>query len=226
MNFKRNQFEEKLGELNLSENEKNCYRRLNMELLRSRIVYDNKQLISLAQNIKPMVKIDVQEKKVVFCSLGKQFVRAVIADAPFHDNYLEYLMSGKAKMEHLKYRMVQLARFTCYFPSDNEKNINLTVETVLQQVPRSVALKQATCFEARFFSEVPAENYDRILQCHKASVALYAPDFTKPKMRRQAERELPSSDDKNKERKLRASFKKNTKNGKPGRIVPLRRRIH
>ena len=197
-----------------------------MELLRSRIVYDNKQLVSLAQNIKPMVKIDVQEKKVVFCSLGKKFVRAVIADAPFSDNYIEYLMSGKAKMEHLKYRMVQLARFTCYFPSDNEENINLTVETVLQQVPRGVALKQATCFEARFFSEVPAENYDQILQCHKASVALYAPDFTKPEMRRQTERERPSSDDKNRERNRKASQKENAKKGKPCRVVPLRRRMH
>ena len=215
MNYQRKQFEEKLEKLKLSESEKNCYRRLNWELMHSRIVCSHSDIVGLAERIKPMVKIDVQERKVVFCSSGRAVTRAIIADAPLSDNFLEYLVSGKAKLEHVKQKLVRLVRFTCYFPSDDKENINLTVETVLQQVPRGVALKQAICFEVQFLSEIATDNYDQVLKCHKANVVLYVPDFGKLNLCRQEERELPSSDDENKKKDKADSQEESTERNRP-----------
>ena len=192
MNNQRKEFEERMQSANLSEGEKSCYRRLNFELMRSRIVYTGEQLGSLAKRIKPMVKIDVNETKVIFCSEGKKIVKALIADAPFSDNYLEYLLKAKVKLEHLRYPLAKLAKFTCYFPTDDQESINLTVEAVLQQAPCRAVLKQAACFEVCFLSDVAADNYDPILQCHKAMVCLYAPDIMRIKQLAQVERELPT----------------------------------
>jgi len=214
MNNQRKEFEERMLEANLPEKEKECYRRLNFELMRSRIVYSSEQLGYLAKRIKPMVKIDVHEKKVVFCSAGKEVKRALIADAPFSDNYLMYLLAAKVKLEHIRTDLVILKKFTCYFPTDDKETINLTVEAVLQQAPRGVALKQATCFEVQFLSEVAADNYDPILQCHKGSVVLYAPVYKRPDLCRQEERELPTQGKK--------EDKKPEDERKPCRIIPLR----
>ena len=218
MNNQRKEFEERMQSANLSEGEKSCYRRLNFELMRSRIVYTGEQLGSLAKRIKPMVKIDVNETKVIFCSEGKKIVRALIADAPFSDNYLTYLKKAKVKLEHLKYPLLSLKSFTCYFPTDDKENINLTVEAVLQQAPRVAALKQATCFEVCFLSDVAADNYDPILQCHKASVVLYAPDIKKIRLLRQEERELPTPPKKDNKQISHEQAQR------PRRLIPLRQK--
>ena len=47
--YQRKEFEERMQSANLSEGEKSCYRRLNFELMRSRIVYTGEQLGSLAK---------------------------------------------------------------------------------------------------------------------------------------------------------------------------------
>ncbi|MBR1600510.1 MAG: hypothetical protein IJ677_02915 [Alphaproteobacteria bacterium] len=220
MNNQRKMFEERLNALKLSESEKNCYRRLNFELLCSRAARNYEELSRLAQRIKPVIKINITEKKVVFCGLGSEIRKAQIVDAALNDNYLSSLLKAKVKIKPIPYELKELVKFTCYFPSEDENVANLTIAAVLQQAPNGTALSRAEYFEACFLSDNMADSYDRILQSHKAHVILYAPVLPKNNLLAKAERELSSSEGEDK-----AESEKETKEKRPCRIIPFRRRI-
>lgn len=219
MNNQRKLFEERMNALKLSESEKNCYRRLNFNLVCSRAARDYEELSRLAKRIKPVVKINITEKKVVFCGLGSEIRKAQIVDAALNDNYLSSLLEAKVKIKPIPYELKKLVKFTCYFPSEDENVANLTIAAVLQQAPNSAALAQTEYFEACFLSDNMADSYDQILQSHKAHVILYAPVIPKGNLLTQAERELPSSEDEDK-----AESKKKAEEKQPCRVIPLRRR--
>lgn len=162
----------------LSEDDSNCHENLNFKLLRSRLENDDERLEKLAEKIKPLVKIDIQKKKIVFCDSEAEIEKVLLPNILMTENILLYPLNENAEIRPVKEQFMRLTDYTCYFPSDDENTYNLTVKTVLQQAPRSAILRLANCFEVRFLSNVPADNYDKIHKCHKAEVILYAPDFT------------------------------------------------
>ena len=221
MNNQRKEFEERLLAAGLSEEQEAEYRRLNLELLRSRLVCNYAKLDELASKIKPMVRINIDDRKVVFTAYGQRNKRALITDAPVNENYLALLYAAKVEIKPVKCNLYKMRSFTCYFPAVNAGKPCLSAETVLQQLPEKVATKLVFCFEVCFDSGNPEQNYDAILKCHKATVILWSKRSELERAVSRMREKIAERDES--EAKQKQKQDKDKKSESPCRFVPLRR---
>ena len=222
MNNQRKEFEERLLAADLSEEQKDEYRHLNLELIHSRLVCNYAKLDELASKIKPMVRINIADRKVVFTEYGQRNKRALITDALVNENYLALLYAAKVEIKPVKCNLYKMRSFTCYFPSVNAGNPCLSAETVLQQLPEKLATKLVFCFEVCFDSGNPEQNYDEILRCHKATVILWSRKSELERAVSRMREKIAERDENETNKKPEQS--KDKKSESPCRFVPLRRR--
>lgn len=199
MNNKRKKFEEMLGKANLSDEQKELYRRLNWELLRLRVINGINKVTKWAEKIKPLIAIDENSENIIFQGTSDKHRKMIVTNVAFDANILTFLTSGVAVLKLLNFSLNRLCVFTAYL-SNSENNSQLpelSVINVLRQLPENVTVGQARFFEVRFNSERPEDDYDEILQAHKVKIILYAPSGDSPKNLNVGQRQLPSkSEDK------------------------------
>lgn len=230
MNYQKRNFEERLKKADLSDEQKDRYRQINLELVKLRIVNGINKVTKWIEQIKPLVVIGKEDKDIVFNGTTDETRKRIVTNVDGNKNILTSLISGEAVLQPLKCRLNRLCVFAAYLPnSENNPQLpELSAVNVLRQMPENVPVGKAQYFEVRFNSSDPKDDYDEILQAHKVRVMLYTEACNPLERLRAKLRQLPDEkkelkqDEQPKPIVLKKTDEKSEKKKNPYREIPQR----
>lgn len=230
MNYQKRNFEERLKKADLSDEQKSRYRRINLELLKLRIVNGINKVTKWIEQIKPLVVVGKEDKDIVFNGTTDETHKRIVTNISGDKNILTSLISGEAVLKPLKCKLNRLCVFSAYLPNstNNPQLPDLSAINVLRQMPENVPVGKAQYFEVIFNSSVPEDDYDEILQAHKVRVILYNEACNPLERLRAKLRQLPDEKKKSKQDEqpkqivLKKTDEKSEKKKNPYREIPQR----
>lgn len=155
------------------------YERIIPMLIRAEEMPDN-ELISLAQKIKPLVRVDQSGRKLEAGEDDKNSTLVYMKPVNLRQSYLfsfspeKHIVCDKndkpIKVEGLK----EVGRFICYHRYGGHfMFLRPGVDEVLQQLPKDINIDEISAFEIKFSSSLVSEIYNVAVDRHVSTVILY-----------------------------------------------------